>query len=100
MHFQPDDEVAKAGRSVYQIYSRAVKEYLPCMKSQVWLYVNRYSENRRAGIVQKEQVDICMFGVCSYVIRNIRMCLVVKSCNVSEYLLIIRNNLNPKIFVN
>ncbi|MCP9265707.1 hypothetical protein DINM_021072 [Dirofilaria immitis] len=30
----PGDEVAKAGRSVYQIYSRAVKEYLPCMKSQ------------------------------------------------------------------
>ncbi|KAK6110867.1 Bromodomain family protein [Brugia pahangi] len=51
----PGDEVAKAGRSVYQIYSRAVKEYLPCMKSQVWLYVNRYSENRHAGLMQKEQ---------------------------------------------
>ncbi|KAM3725643.1 Transcription intermediary factor 1-alpha [Dirofilaria immitis] len=51
----PGDEVAKAGRSVYQIYSRAVKEYLPCMKSQVWLYVNRYSENRHAGLIQKEQ---------------------------------------------
>uniref|UniRef100_A0A8R1TTV4 E3 ubiquitin-protein ligase TRIM33 n=1 Tax=Onchocerca volvulus TaxID=6282 RepID=A0A8R1TTV4_ONCVO len=51
----PGDEVAKAGRSVYQIYSRAVKEYLPCMKSQVWLYVNRYSENRHTGLMQKEQ---------------------------------------------
>uniref|UniRef100_A0A1I7V8G2 E3 ubiquitin-protein ligase TRIM33 n=2 Tax=Loa loa TaxID=7209 RepID=A0A1I7V8G2_LOALO len=51
----PGDEVARAGRSVYQIYSRAVKEYLPCMKSQVWLYVNRYSENRHAGLMQKEQ---------------------------------------------
>ncbi|VDK79027.1 unnamed protein product [Litomosoides sigmodontis] len=51
----PGDEVAKAGRSVYQIYSRAVKEYLPCMKSQVWLYVNKYSENRHTGLVQKEQ---------------------------------------------
>ncbi|CAG9535238.1 unnamed protein product [Cercopithifilaria johnstoni] len=51
----PGDEVAKAGRSVYQIYSRAVKENLPCMKSQVWLYVNRYSENRHAGLMQKEQ---------------------------------------------
>uniref|UniRef100_A0A158Q814 PHD-type domain-containing protein n=1 Tax=Elaeophora elaphi TaxID=1147741 RepID=A0A158Q814_9BILA len=54
-HFQPGDEVAKAGRSVYQIYSRAVKKYLPCMKSQVWLYVNIYSENRRAGLIQREQ---------------------------------------------
>ncbi|VBB27793.1 unnamed protein product [Acanthocheilonema viteae] len=51
----PGDEVAKAGRSVYQIYSKAVKENLPCMKSQVWLYVNRYSENRHAGLIQKEQ---------------------------------------------
>ncbi|VDO53624.1 unnamed protein product [Onchocerca flexuosa] len=25
------------------------------MKSQVWLYVNRYSENRHTGLMQKEQ---------------------------------------------
>lgn len=56
------------------------------MKSQVWLYVNRYSENRHTGLMQKEQVDIF---ICSIVIRNTRMCLVFKRfCNWSLHFLL------------
>ncbi|KHN79440.1 E3 ubiquitin-protein ligase TRIM33 [Toxocara canis] len=50
----PDDEVAQAGRSVYNLYSKAVKEFLPCMKGFVWLYINKYSEGRNNMIVQKD----------------------------------------------
>uniref|UniRef100_F1KU59 Transcription intermediary factor 1-alpha n=2 Tax=Ascaris suum TaxID=6253 RepID=F1KU59_ASCSU len=50
----PDDEVAQAGRSVYNLYSKAVKEFLPCMKSCVWLYINKYSEGRNNMLVQKD----------------------------------------------
>ncbi|VDK49450.1 unnamed protein product [Anisakis simplex] len=50
----PDNEVAEAGRNVYNLYIKAVKEFLPCMKGNVWLYVNKYSETRNNMLIQKD----------------------------------------------
>uniref|UniRef100_A0A0N5B075 E3 ubiquitin-protein ligase TRIM33 n=1 Tax=Syphacia muris TaxID=451379 RepID=A0A0N5B075_9BILA len=50
----PDTEVAIAGRKVYQYYVRAVDEYLPCMKSMLWLYLTLYSESKIAAAKHKE----------------------------------------------
>ncbi|MFH4975798.1 hypothetical protein AB6A40_002507 [Gnathostoma spinigerum] len=52
----PTSEIAVAGRNVYQCYSSAVCEYMPCMKSNVWLYINKYSESRNNMILQRNFV--------------------------------------------